>query len=416
MSRNFRVFAFTAVVTWAVGAMNEASVMYVLAGVAASIILIAFGLSRLALSRLQAELTVGGGRCRAGAGLSATVHLRSIGNITLPSAGVELTALNLTVPGVVTTRRVVLPPLPPAAELDAQVELLCPARGRYRVGPVVLYDSDPIGMFEAHRPRGEALEVVALPLTVDLPRLSAWEMELGGGGLGSVQVRRDQGEFHGIRQHTPGDDLRHVHWKVTAHTGEMVVKEYEAVRHDVVSIHLDLRAANHQGEGIEHTLETAISTAASLARAALGEQRLVAMYGEGLPVALTTPGVGEPHLHRVMLALAELQANGQRSFTEALRAQLAHVRRGASVFVVTTAAEEAIALPLGRAVTRGLSVRALLVEPPGEDRGLNDQTRRLMGRLQSAGVGVGRLRSVADLASALVSALPAGGRPLVGVV
>lgn len=416
MSRNFRLFAFTATVAWVVGVMNEASIMYVVAGVAASVILIAFALSRLAAARLRAQLSVGSARCRAGAGLSATVRVRSVGSIALPSAGVELTAQNLTVPEVVVRRRVVLPPLPPGAELEAPVELTCPARGRYRVGPVVLYDSDPIGMFEYRCPQGEALEVVALPRTVDLPRLSTWEAQPGGVRAAPVPVRRDHGEFHGIRQHTPGDDLRHVHWKVTAHTGELVVKQYETAYHDVISLHLDLGADNHRGQGAQSTLETAISAAASVARAALAEQRLVAVHGEGLSPALAAPESGQAQLQRIMLALAEVQAKSRRSFTEVLRGQLAQVRRGASVFIVTTPAEEALVVPLGRAVVRGLPVRVLLVNHPEFSLTGEQPLRRLLGRLRSAGVGVGLLQSAADLPAALVAALPGAGRSLSGVV
>ncbi|HUS80947.1 MAG TPA: DUF58 domain-containing protein [Armatimonadota bacterium] len=418
MSRNLKVFLFAAVVAWVVGVMNEATVMYVLSGVAASIILIAFGLSRLALTRLEAELSVPTGRCSAGGQLPATVHVRSIGNITLPSAGIELTATNLTIPGVLVTRRALLPPLPPGAELDAAMELDCPARGRYRVGPVVLFDSDPIGMFEYRRPRGQSQEIVVLPRVVDLPRLSTWDVQPGGMGGRGLQARRDYGEFRGIREHTPGDDLRHVHWKVTAHTGELAVKDYEPLLHDVVSVHLDLRAANHVGEGADSTLETAIVAAASIAREALADQRLVSLHGEGLPVSLTTPGAGEPQLHRIMLALAEIQANGRRSFTEALGEQLTRVRRGASVFVITTGAEQALAEVLGRAARRGLWLRALLVQPEAEQepRVQTEGTVRLARALQAQGVGVGVLRSPAAIGEALVAAIPVAQGRVAGVL
>ncbi len=409
MSLNFKVFVFAAVVAFVVGAMNEANVMYVLAGVCVAVVLIAFGLSRLALTRLSAELSVAAGRCQAGSGLRAVVHVRSIGSITLPSAGLSLTATNLTIPGLEVTQRLLLPPLPPASEAEVEARLACPARGRYRVGPVQLFDSDPIGMFEYERAQGEAVEVLALPATVDLPRLSSWEVRTGGEGGRALAARRDHGEFRGIREHSPGDDLRHVHWKVTAHSGELAVKEYEPIRHDMISLHLDLRAANHAGDGTASTLETAISAAASIAREALAEQRLVAVHGDGLPTGLTTPGAGEPTLHRIMVALAEVQGNGQRTFTEALSKQLARARRGASVFVITTAAEEAIAEVLAPAARRGLSVRVLLAEPP--EGGDPEATQQLMARLHASGVGAGRLRSVADIADALVAAAPVSVGP-----
>ncbi|MFW6438209.1 MAG: hypothetical protein ACOCZ7_04260, partial [Armatimonadota bacterium] len=135
MSRNLRIFAFTAVVFATVGLMNDAAVMYVLAGVCASIILVAFLLSQLSLSRLRVEMQPPAGSSVAGANLRPQVSVESFGSITVGSATVEVAAKNLTVPGVEARRGVLLPPLSPGSGVDIDVDLRPPTRGRYRVGP-----------------------------------------------------------------------------------------------------------------------------------------------------------------------------------------------------------------------------------------------------------------------------------------
>ncbi len=406
MSRNFRIFAFAALVFWAVGAMNDATVMYVLAGVCVAVMLVAYLLSQLSLSRLVLEMSPPGGRANAGAPVRPRVRVRSIGGITVGSAAVEVAARNLTVEGVEVRRRVLLPAMPPASELDLSLELVPPVRGRYLLGPPALLDSDPIGMFEQRRERGEAFALVVFPRTYDLPRVAAWEAGFGRHSARAREVRRDQGEFRGIREHTPGDDLRHVHWKVTAHVGELAVKEYEPIRHDLISIHLDLTAGNHYGEGPLSTLETAVSAAASIARAGLAEQRSVALVGDGLPSEVARSGAGQPHLHRIMVALAEARALATRSFADSLSRQLRSVPRGATVFVITTAAEDALIRVLsGGAGTAG-SVTLLIV---GGDRdGAAERfavvPRRVADSALGVGIAVATLRSAADIAEALTVA------------
>jgi len=406
MSRNFRIFAFAAVVFWAVGAMNDATVMYVLAGVCLAVILTSYLLAQLAMARLRPELSLPPGPAHAGAPIRPRLTVRSVGSITVGSAEVAVSARNLTVEGSDVARRVLLPPMPPGAELETPLELSPPTRGRYALGPPVLIDSDPIGMFEPHRAFGEPIEIVAFPRTYELPRVAAWDTGYGRQFARARQMRRDQGEFRGIREHTPGDDLRHVHWKVTAHVGELAVKEYEPLRHDLISIHLDLSGANHYGVGELSTLETTVSAAASIARAGLAEQRSVAVHGDSLPAELGRGGGGQAQMQRIMVSLAEVRAAGAHSFAAALARQLRSVPRGATIFVITTAAEDALARVLTAGSGTASGVTLLIVE--GDLAAADDRfvvvPRRVGEMALGAGIAVGTLRSAANVAEALTLA------------
>jgi len=224
------------------------------------------------------------------------------------------------------------------------------------------------------------------------------------------------GEFFGIREHTPSDDLRHVHWKVTAHAGELVVKEYEPVRHNTVTVYLDLCADNHYG-GAEGTLETAVSAAASLARAALGEQRFVSVEGEGLAPAVGAPGVGVPHLQRILSCLAEVRAESTRSFADVLGHRLRRARRGGCLFVITTAAEEGLAEVIASSARWRGALTVLVLE--GDLAGVPERfvqiPPRAVARLRSAEIGVARLRAPADLADALLRTRAAARGRALGV-
>ena len=409
MSRNLRIFSFSAVIFATVGLMNDATVMYVLAGVCAAVILVAFLLSQLALTRLQVEMHPPARRSVAGAAIRPALTVTSVGSITV-GAIVELRATNVTVPGVEVAHRVLLPPLPPSATVEVGVELTPPTRGRYRLGPAMLVDSDSLGMFQSRSARGEAFDLIVFPRTYDVPRVGAWETGFGRMFSRGRDARRDRGEFRGIREHTPGDDLRHVHWKVTAHVGELAVKEYEPIRHDVISIHLDLGADAHYGAGATSTLETAVSAAASLARAGLAEQRSVAVNGRGLPPSVARPGVGQAHLQRIMVALAEAQPS-QELFMASLPAQLRQVPRGASVFIITTGAEAGLVQAVSGVRSGAGSVALLIVEGDlqGAPQRFAERPRALMHAARAAGMAVGLLRSPGSLKEALT----AGGGPAV---
>ncbi len=406
MSRNLKIFTFATVIFAITGVMNDATVMFVLAGVGATVILVCYLLSALSLSRLDAELIAPPGNATAGSEQHPRLLIRSTGNISLSSTGVELGARNLTIDGIEIERRALLPNLPPGSSVDVDFELRPPARGRYRLGPPTIVDSDPIGMFEQRRECGEATELLVFPRTWDVPRVATWDPNIGRRVRRGLQGRQDRGEFRGIREHIAGDDLRHVHWKATAHIGELSVKEYEPLRHDIISIHLDLAADNHYGRGLSSTLETAISAAASLARGGLAEQRSVSLMGAGLPPEVGRPGSGQAHLHRIMTALAEAQQTAA-DFTHSLARQLRSVPRGASLFVITTGIEQGLVQTLSMSASTAASVMLLVVE--GDVRGGNERyspsSRQVAEAAHAADIHVGVLRSPADVGDALTAAM-----------
>jgi uncharacterized protein (DUF58 family) len=67
--------------------------------------------------------------------------------------------------------------------------------------------------------------------------------------------------FHAIRPYANGDSRRNVHWKSTAKTGKLMVRQYEETRHSRIAIVLDLGVASF-GSDVE--FEMAVSAAASL--------------------------------------------------------------------------------------------------------------------------------------------------------
>jgi uncharacterized protein (DUF58 family) len=141
---------------------------------------------------------------------------------------------------------------------------------------------------------------VQLP-EVELPR---------GGADGHTRRRRS---LHGarpaasVRDYTPGDTLRLVHWPTTAHRGRLTMKELEQEPSGDVWIVLDLDAAVQHGEGAESTLEYGIMLAASMAAEMVSgrDRRAVGLLmASGEEVVTLAPQPGQAQLWAIMAALA----------------------------------------------------------------------------------------------------------------
>ncbi|WP_019182294.1 DUF58 domain-containing protein [Microbacterium yannicii] len=154
-------------------------------------------------------------------------------------------------------------------------------RAVVKVGPVSVVRGDPLGLFERVHRRDEPVDLFVHPRTVLFDGQSLGflrDLE----GLPATDLSRDDVSFHALREYQPGDDLRHVHWKSTARTGDLMVRQYEETRRSHFVIGLSTSPADYRGE---EEFELAISAAGSLGLRALRDsQRVeVRVQERGLP-------------------------------------------------------------------------------------------------------------------------------------
>ncbi|SDG43165.1 DUF58 domain-containing protein [Microbacterium pygmaeum] len=154
-------------------------------------------------------------------------------------------------------------------------------RGILQVGPVAVLRGDPLGLFERFHRRDAPVDLFVHPRTVLFDGQSLGflrDLE----GLPATDLSPDDVSFHALREYHPGDDLRHVHWKSTARTGTVMVRQYEETRRSHFVIALSRQPADYREP---EEFELAISAAGSLGLRALRDsQRVeVRVQGRALP-------------------------------------------------------------------------------------------------------------------------------------
>jgi uncharacterized protein (DUF58 family) len=315
--------------------------------------------------------------------------LRNLRRATRPAPTVTLRMEDTTVPGVARSYRYVLPNLDPKAGLEVDVAVECPARGRYRIGEVAVEGTDPLGMF--HRPRrfSATQTFLALPRTYSAPGIAAWELLSPAGRRLTQARRREAGDFGGIREYAPGDDLRYVHWKATAHTGHLAIKEFEQRQEAQVAIWLDLSAA-----GAAASTEIAVSLAASLLQVFVTADYIVQLMGEGLSRSLGLPSRGEAYLGRAFEALAEVQAQGRQPFSATLMELVRTAGRTQGAFAITSGADPGLPDALAFCRTHGITPVVFVVRPT-EEAAAAEAVAQLYRRIGTAAVTVTAMDRIA---------------------
>jgi uncharacterized protein (DUF58 family) len=122
------------------------------------------------------------------------------------------------------------------------IELPASARGVVRAALVDLAVSGPLGLFETRR-RARTwfrapMDVAPAPLPhpLDWPPLRTIAFGL------TETAPQGHDLFRAVRPYTPGDPRRMVHWKATAHHGELMVKESDGTGIVALRVVLELHA------------------------------------------------------------------------------------------------------------------------------------------------------------------------------
>ncbi|WHT18010.1 DUF58 domain-containing protein [Crossiella sp. CA-258035] len=216
--------------------------------------------------------------------------------------------------------------LPPGTEASYHYELPTQRRGRLPVGPLVLERTDPLGLARGRLTAGESATVWVHPRRHPL-RLPArgtprhhHEGRVAEDLHGSLDLRE-------VREYQPGDEVRHLHWKAAARTGQLMVRQYADPDQPRLTLLLDTRSRSLTPDGFEEAVEVAASV---LHAAALGGQRCRLVTSGGLDLSTSD---GATAARRLLDELCEL---GQDQETALAPGALARARGGDGALVVVT--------------------------------------------------------------------------------
>ncbi len=222
-----------------------------------------------------------------------------------------------------------------SVEIPAHVPAL--HRGIIRVGPLTVARRDPLALLRREMTWPEKHLVHVHPATAMLPPNSAGLVRDLEGTASRRLVDADL-SFYAVREYAPGDAMRHVHWKSTAKTGTLMVRQYEESQTARVAVLFDARREEYASD---EEFELGVSAAASLSVQAVreGRERFVASAWAPGRLRPSIDGLEElpsRDAQQLLNAWAELEPAPEGLPFEALATGLAHSRRPLSIVAIVT--------------------------------------------------------------------------------
>lgn len=251
--------------------------------------------------------------------------------------------------------------------------LLCKQRGLYRVGPLVISSGDLFGFTGAGLREADAARVTVYPRVLPLPALGLLSQSPFGGLASRQRIFEDPARLAGVRDYTPGDSLRRVHWKSSAHTDKLLVKKFQPAIALNMMLALNLDRRDYPPRGTAGYIEWAIEVGASLAAYAVEQRQSVGLLSNAKdmlteqPAGPIPPRPGRGHLMNVLALLARVQAQpAEESFAAWLPRQTTSLVWGATLLVVSPRIDGELVAALSDIHRRGANVIALICAPQAD--------------------------------------------------
>lgn len=264
-----------------------------------------------------------------------------------------------------------MPRLAPDAEHDELFVIPTHRRAVLTLGPVTSVRSDPLDLLRRTVTWTKPTELFVHP------RVTPLDAEMTGilrdlEGLPTRELADDDVAFHALRGYVPGDDLRHVHWKSTARTGSVMIRQFEQTRRSHLVVVLSTRRGEYASDD---EFELAVSIAGSVGLSAVRA---------GKTVSLVTPVGAAPvsTAQQFLDALSAVEADAAATGIAALGRAAATAVPGASVVVFVTGSAAAIADIRGGSLRVPVTARSICVRSAEAEQ----LSRRVVGDLVMASV------------------------------
>lgn len=219
----------------------------------------------------------------------------------------------------------------------------CHRRGYYQLGPITVSSGDVFGFYPRSFTQPSIDHVIVYPRIFPISQLGMPTLHPVGEITAERRIFEDPVRVVGIRDYSPHDSLRHIHWKASARHQTLQVKVFEPTTTLEVAIFLAVDSFKAESGEIypEEDFELGISTVASVANYLIERRSSVGLFANSRLAdsgesAMILPGSSGGQLGVILEALAKVTPLSSVPFEEFLQVERARLPWGTTlVFVLS---------------------------------------------------------------------------------
>jgi len=284
-------------------------------------------------------------------------------------------------------------------------------RGYYCLGPLRLTAGDLFGLIVGSTGQLKPDYLTVYPQIIPLTHLGL-PSRLPFGTIASRQrLFEDPARPMGVRHYNPGDSQRHINWKASAHSEQLLVKRFQPAISLETAVLLNLHKPDYQQQDWQYHSEWAIVTAASLAAHLIDKRQPTGLITNGVdPLRRSDdeaqlqfnedsgrlmqqesgdatahfmpppipPRNGRIQLMKILERLARIESDATIPFNQWAVPACLNLSWGVTILVITARGDQETCQTLHRLVRSGFNP-ILIVMEGGQNFGLVRERARRLG-------------------------------------
>lgn len=204
-------------------------------------------------------------------------------------------------------------------------------RGRYFIGSFKIRVYDILGIINIEEFFEESIEVVVFPKMIEIKKSIVKIREPSFGLKVKEKIFEDFTSIQGHRKYSGNEELKKINWKVSAHKGELMVKEYPSTAITSIIILIDPFASkNPRNQEIYEEHITTISSSF-----VYFFERSKFNYGLWIPEVLRIKeGSGKEHMIKIISIISDLKNIKELDFIDFLIRNQEEIRELKNVLIL----------------------------------------------------------------------------------
>jgi hypothetical protein len=147
-------------------------------------------------------------------------------------------------------------------------------------GPAVSVRGDQLGLLRRTVRWTDPVELFVHPVTTRLAPSAAGLVRDLEGEI-TKKITNNDISFHALREYQQGDDTRYVHWRTSARTGQLMVRQFEETRRSQLTV---MHSADRSAYASEEEFELAVSITGSIGAQVLRDGTKLSVVSEVVPL------------------------------------------------------------------------------------------------------------------------------------
>ncbi len=229
----------------------------------------------------------------------------------------------------------------PLQMIGIRKEVICKRRGYYKVGELSIKIKDFLGIFESSIVFNKDIDLIVYPRIHEIDNMKLPAAEYFGSFRVPYNTHEDYTSIKNIREYAPGDNVKKVHWKLSAKQNNLYTKEYELSANTKVNIFVDAYEGSFANDPNGDVEELIAETAASVIKYCLKNNLNTSLS----IAALDKIYVEGRNLNRLESFLGEIigfSPRGKIPIDEFLITETRKLSYGSTLVILTTSLKEKV--------------------------------------------------------------------------